>query len=150
MLTSYSVPAVDAIVLDTNVVLDWLVFKDPSAHTLGVAIAQGRVRWVATAAMRGEMLDVLQRGLAAERGASIVEALTNWDACVVPCDAPGAQPAATALCCTDPDDQKFVDLALATRARWLLSRDRAVLRLARRASARGMTITVPQAWIPPT
>ena len=148
MLTSYSVPAVDTIVLDTNVVLDWLVFKDPSAHTLGVAIAQGRVRWVATAAMRGEMLDVLQRGLAAERGASIVEALTNWDACVVPCDAPGAQPAATALCCTDPDDQMFIDLALQLGGCTLLSRDRAVLKLARRARSFGLDILTPERWTP--
>ena len=39
--------------------------------------------------------------------------------------------------CTDEDDQKFIDLALAARAVALLSADRAVLRLARRASRSG-------------
>ena len=147
MLTSVSAPSVPAIVLDTNVVLDWLVFKDPSAHALAAAIRRRQVRWVATAAMRGELVDVLQRGLAAARGADIVEALCTWDACVEPCAEPPVQPVTTALRCTDADDQKFLDLALATRARWLLSRDRAVLRLARRAALRGTTIAVPEAWI---
>ena len=141
-------PSPPVIVLDTNVVLDWLVFSDPSADAWAAAISRKQLRWVATAAMRGELVDVLHRGLAAARGADIVEVLRTWDACVEPRAEPPLQPQATALNCTDPDDQKFLDLALATRARWLLSRDRAVLRLARRAALRGTTISVPEAWVP--
>ena len=48
--------------------------------------------------------------------------------------------------CTDPDDQKFIDLALSLPGATLLSRDRAVLKLARRARPLGMTIVTPQAW----
>ena len=48
--------------------------------------------------------------------------------------------------CTDADDQKFIDLALAARAVALLSADRAVLRLARRASAFGLVITTVAGW----
>jgi predicted nucleic acid-binding protein len=51
--------------------------------------------------------------------------------------------------CTDADDQKFIDLALAERAVALLSADRAVLRLARRASAWGLAITRASAWLVP-
>ena len=138
--------SVSTIVVDTNVVLDWLVFKDLSSLALANAISQRQVRWVATPAMRGELAEVLHRGLAAAHGADAAAVLATWDACVDLCAEPPAQPAATALRCTDPDDQKFLDLALATQARWLLSRDRALLRVARRAALRGTLISVPQAW----
>ena len=44
-----------ALVLDTNVVLDWLLFDNPSAMLLAATITQRQVRWIATAAMRGEL-----------------------------------------------------------------------------------------------
>ncbi|MBX3622048.1 MAG: PIN domain-containing protein [Rhizobacter sp.] len=49
------------------------------------------------------------------------------------------------LRCTDPDDQKFIDLAVAN-ARWLVSRDRAVLKLARRAALFGLQVVSPDRW----
>ncbi len=48
--------------------------------------------------------------------------------------------------CSDEDDQMFVDLALQARASALISRDRAVLRLARAAKALGLAIVVPERW----
>ena len=48
--------------------------------------------------------------------------------------------------CTDPDDQTFIDLALSRGAQWLLSRDRAVLKLAKRARVLGLHILTPAAW----
>ena len=146
ILTSEMAVSLPTIVIDTNVILDWLVFRDPSSLALADAIRHRQVRWVATAAMRLDLAEVLQRGLAAARGADAAAVLTDWDACVDLCAVPPVQPAATALRCTDPDDQKFLDLALATQARWLLSRDRALLRVARRAALRGTRISVPQAW----
>ena len=96
--------------------------------------------------MRDEFADVLSRGLAAARGANVATVLARWDACAEPCPEPTASVASAALRCTDVDDQKFLDLALATHARWLLSRDRAVVRLARRAASRGITICGPELW----
>jgi len=49
--------------------------------------------------------------------------------------------------CNDPDDQKFVDLALAYGARWLLSRDRAVLKLAKRCRTLGLQVLTPEQWL---
>jgi predicted nucleic acid-binding protein len=40
--------------------------------------------------------------------------------------------------CTDPDDQKFIDLAASRTGSLLLSRDRAVLKLARKLSTLGL------------
>jgi len=54
--------------------------------------------------------------------------------------------AALRLRCTDRDDQMFIDLALACGARWLLSRDRAVLKLGKRARLLGLDILTPAVW----
>jgi predicted nucleic acid-binding protein len=52
--------------------------------------------------------------------------------------------------CADPDDQKFMELALASGARWLLSKDHELLKLDRRARvAGGFSILLPQAWTLP-
>jgi putative PIN family toxin of toxin-antitoxin system len=130
------------VVLDTNVVLDWLLFREPSVEALATAVTGARVRWVVTVAMRDELVHVLCRGLAATRQADAASLLAVWDAYaqVLPV-APQHR-----LRCTDPDDQKFVDLAFAARARWLVSHDRAVLRLKGRAAGLGLTVLAPQRW----
>lgn len=139
-----SLTPVPLVVLDTNVVLDWLLFADPGAQALASAIEQGRLRWIATAAMRGEFDHVLARGLAATRGADLVRFALAWER---HCDERPLAPAAAArLRCTDDDDQKFLDLALFAGARWLISRDRAVLKLRRRAAAYGSAIATPEQW----
>jgi predicted nucleic acid-binding protein len=49
--------------------------------------------------------------------------------------------------CADPDDQKFLELAQACGAQWLLSRDNALLKLARRTRRdHGFDIATPQEW----
>jgi predicted nucleic acid-binding protein len=53
------------------------------------------------------------------------------------------------LRCTDVDDQKFIDLAIATSARWLVTRDRALLKRARRAAPLGLSIATPVQWRAP-
>ncbi len=47
-----------ALVLDTNIVLDVFVFADEVAKPLLPALAEGRVHWVATPAMRDELARV--------------------------------------------------------------------------------------------
>jgi len=132
-------------VLDTNVVLDWLLFQNPCMTPWVAALTAGRVRWQASPAMRNELAHVLERGLASARGATPQPCLAAWDrwAEMVP-----ALPAAPArrLHCTDPDDQMFIDLAQTQGARWLLTRDRALLRLARRARAQGIEVSTPERW----
>lgn len=132
------------LVLDSNVVLDWLVFADRSSRALAAAITSGRARWLATAAMREELEHVLTRAdfSAWQRDASSV--LQRWERWAEPIDAPAPLP--NGLRCTDPDDQKFIDLALHAGATALLSRDRAVLKLAGRARQLGLAIQTPAAW----
>lgn len=136
-------------VLDTNVVLDWLVFADPRAARWARAIESGAIRWVRTAAMADELGRVLEHAWPArwlvERGA--LTALADGHACCVA--APSPQAVRHAPRCADPDDQMFIDLAIAVPARWLLTRDRALLRLGPQARRLGIEIVTPSGSAPP-
>lgn len=136
------------VVLDSNAVLDWLLFGDATMRPLGEAIAAGRCRWITSATLRGELEHVLARGL---RSRPQVDAQPLWQAwqrlaCAV--EQPAEAPPPPGLRCTDADDQKFLALALAHGARWLVSRDRAVLKLRKRARERGLLIVTPAQWSP--
>jgi predicted nucleic acid-binding protein len=133
------------VVLDTNAALDWLLFAAPAMTDLSAAIVGARVRWIATAAMHREFTHVLERGLAAGRGVAPTPLQAAWSTHCAEVPAPQAN--AKDLRCTDASDQMFVDLALATGARWLVSRDRAVLDLRRRAARLGLDITPPEGWL---
>jgi uncharacterized protein len=129
-------------VLDTNVVLDWLVFKDPGVRSLAAAVESGTLRWLACARMRDELADVLAREHLRRwqpDGAAVLAAFDRLAAV-------RAAPPASHLPCTDADDQVFIDLALAAGCRWLLTKDRALLALARRARPRGLRVLTPAAW----
>ena len=139
-----SLTSAPCIVLDTNVVLDWLLFDDPAMTTLASAVTQRRLRWIASPAMRDELAHVLDHGLAAVRGRDPTLVLRAWDEHVTPRPPADAHP----LRCRDADDQMFVDLALRAGASWLVSRDRAVLALRRRASRLGLRILRPIDWTP--
>jgi len=136
-----------SIVLDTNVVLDWLLFRNSGCDALNAALVAGDVRWIASAAMREELAHVLARGTLEKWRPDLAALWARWDRhCTEVPAAPPLGPAA-ALRCSDPDDQKFIDLAVACNARWLLSHDRAVQRLARQLLDRGVTVTTPAAWL---
>jgi uncharacterized protein len=138
-----SLTSVPLVVLDTNAVLDWTVFGDPGMARLSLALAAGSACWVTTAAMRAEFDAVLNRGLGRAWSADSGRIAEVWRLCRIDPAAPAAP-----LHCTDPDDQKFLDLALAIKARWLVSHDKALLRLKRPAAARSLTIVPPALWQP--
>lgn len=49
--------------------------------------------------------------------------------------------------CTDPDDQKFLELALQAHADTLITKDKALLKLAKKTARNNMfAIITPQAW----
>jgi predicted nucleic acid-binding protein len=119
------------LVLDTNVVLDLLVFGDVGARSIAEGLRAGTFRWLATAAMREELARVLAYPKLAPRvafhrgGPDAVLADFDRDAGLVP------EPPRAGLTCGDPDDQKFIDLAVAHRCT-LLSKDYEVLRMRKR------------------
>jgi putative PIN family toxin of toxin-antitoxin system len=127
------------IVLDTNIVLDLLVFDDPATQPLKDALAVRRVQWIATQAMRDELARVLAYSkivpCLARHKLSASDVLALFDRQVQLVD---AAPKAT-ITCKDADDQKFIDLAVAHRAT-LLSKDQAVLCMAKRLSVLGIRV----------
>ena len=130
------------LVLDTQVWLDWLVFDEPSLAGLRAAVAEGRAEVLIDLACRAE----LERVLAYPLGRSVDVA-----ACLEQCEKlcirfEGENGAELELPqCRDPDDQKFLTLAAAARADCLVSRDRELLRLARRCAER-LAILPPSAF----
>jgi putative PIN family toxin of toxin-antitoxin system len=129
------------LVLDTNIVLDMLVFRDLRTHALHAALFDEPVMpdllWLATAPMREELARVLAYPHIAVRlafhGLQAGQVLSHFDARVriVP-----VAPKALATC-KDPDDQKFIDLAVSHGAT-LLSKDKAVLCMRKRLMKLGV------------
>ena len=146
LTTSIELPV---LVLDTNVVLDWLLFRNSGCDALNAALVAGEVRWIASAAMREELAHVLARGTLDKWRPDLTALWARWDQhCTEVPAAPALGPAAK-MRCSDPDDQKFIDLAVTCKARWLLSHDRAVQRLGRRLRRQGVNVTTPAAWLLP-
>lgn len=136
------------VVLDTNAVLDWLIFRAPASSLLGDAIFSGSVRWLTSSKLRAELSHVLARGVVNEWETDFRTLWATWDTHAIELPDPPEHRGQTRLRCTDPDDQKFIDFAVAHQAQWLLTRDRAVLKLSQRALRLGLVIATPQAWSP--
>jgi putative PIN family toxin of toxin-antitoxin system len=137
-----------AVVLDTNIVLDLLLFQNPQAQGLRQALDQQQLQWQATPPMREELLRVLAYPkiavVLARLGQSVAPLLAQWDAGVSLVEvAPRC-----AVRCRDPDDQMFIDLAVAHRAQ-LLSKDALVLRLAKRLLSLGVVVSAGGVNVPP-
>jgi len=133
--------SVPIVILDTNALLDWHVFKDPAAHPVAQGLAEGRLRWLACPSMEKEWHQVWPRSVFARwqpDPAFTIPVFAHADMV----DEPPRGP----LRCKDPDDQVFIDLALHVGATWLFSKDAALLKLARRARQRGVEVLPLQGW----
>lgn len=127
------------LVIDTNRVLDLWLFDDPVVDAVRARICTGHARWLATAAMRAELAEVLGypglvRQLQRRRRAAdaVLAAFDRWTHAVDP--APSAP-----VRCRDIDDQIFIDLAVHWRAT-LLSKDHEVRVLAPRLAPLGVVV----------
>jgi predicted nucleic acid-binding protein len=130
------------LVLDTNVWLDWLVFADPGIKPLQAMVAAGDAEIVINADCEAELVRVLGYPLqkwtldAGRQAACIAEYQTVARKMAAPCTI--ALPD-----CADPEDQKFLELAAGAGSHYLLSKDRALLALARRRPPLPFHIVTP-------
>jgi putative PIN family toxin of toxin-antitoxin system len=130
------------LVLDTNVVLDLLHFDDPAVAPIRRALRDGRAVCVGNAACRDELAHVLsypQFKIPAHEARRILDEYIA----LAPdgeADNAGLPPLPP---CRDPDDQKFLELAQAARADLLVTKDKALLSLARKSARLGFRIAVP-------
>ena len=133
------------VVLDTNVLLDWLVFGHPCGEAIEHRLCAGSARWIASTELQGELMHVLGRGGLDRWKPDLQRIESAWNLHAINLRPPESL-GMHRLRCTDTDDQKFIDFALAHRAA-LLTRDRAVLKLARRAGRFGFAILTPEQWL---
>lgn len=135
------------VVLDTNVVLDLLVFDDPAIRALKLSLEQSLAVWRVTLPMRSELERVLAYprifGRLQATGQTGDEVLARFD---LLSQLQPAAPASTPRC-SDGDDQMFIDLAVAHGA-CLLSKDDAVLRLRKRLAGLGVEVARPSGSVP--
>src|SRR5882672_7363800 len=101
------------VVLDTNVVLDWLVFRNPCCAHLDGEFLAGRLRWLVSTTMRDELAHVLGRGVCDAWSPDLPALWAAWERFAVVVEPIAPMGAAARMRCTDADDQKFIDLALA-------------------------------------
>ena len=134
------------IVIDTNVCLDLFVFKDPRWAALLAALENGTDEAITRSDCRDEYnivlhyahlpLDEASRPLAAARFDQLVKVV-----------APDAVHVRLPIC-TDRDDQKFLEIARDSGASVLITKDKALLKLARKTVKEGLfRIMLPEAWV---
>jgi putative PIN family toxin of toxin-antitoxin system len=139
------------LVLDTNVVVDWLVFDHPFLTAFREGVRQGSITVLTNALAVDELTRVLgypMLKLDAPRRQQVLRAYLEQtapvgmpagfgvDALLLPPNFPR---------CRDPDDDRFLALAFHGRATALVSRDNELLKLRRRAAKFGLSIIdVPQ------
>jgi len=126
-------------VLDTNVILDLLVFKDPTAEPIRHLLDAKLVDAVRSEASMLELIDVIQRPmfkLSREEQDIILQA---WESVTRLLENAAIESAP--FTCRDLDDQIFLDMAYSIRPALLLSKDLLVLELRTRAKPHGVEIT---------
>ena len=116
------------VVLDTNVVLSALVFGGGTAARLRLAWQAGAIVPLASTATMQELVRVLGYPKFRLGAAEQQELLADYVPFVEPVQVP--QPPPTVPHCRDPMDLPFLHLAVAGRARLLVSGDRDLLAMA--------------------
>ena len=139
------------VVLDSNVWIDLLVFRDPHAQPIREALHAGAIAPLIRADCREELRRVLAYPQFARFAVDIGAALDEVDRLSTSVEPPCPTEAAAIRLprCRDTDDQKFIELAHFAGAACLVSKDKAVLKLAgrlRRSS--GVDVVTPRAFAP--
>ena len=129
------------VVLDTNVILDCWVFDDPGARSLKAALADRLAVAVRSVETDAELVDVLARSRFDLAEATQRALIDQWQAKTIRVEIATPAP----IRCSDPDDQKFLDLALAAGAHAMFTKDKALLATAALAKRHGLIVSPPSA-----
>ena len=116
--------------LDTNAALDWLAFDNAAMRPVAAAITAGAVRLISSAACIEELQRALGYKAVRLDAAAQAHVLATYRRQSILVEAPLAGTSPVLPRCEDPDDQKFLELAWHAGARWLVTRDKALLKLA--------------------
>lgn len=127
-------------VFDTNIILDFLVYRNSTLQPLYEEIKAGRIASIASEATLYELADVLSRPQFKLTAEEVVACLAEWRACSSITDADQE----SAAVCRDTDDQKFLNLAFSQKADFLVSRDKLVLKCRGKCRTLGITVLKPE------
>lgn len=134
------------LVLDTNIVLDWLVFNDPSTDMLSSLQQAAQFVLLTHEPAIAELRRVLNYPSLKLDGTRQQSILARYQAMATQANLPDdfslqnlQLPPGFPLC-KDPDDQHFLALAFHTQADALVSKDKALLALRKRAAKFGVKI----------
>ena len=137
------------VVIDTNVCLDLFVFRDTRWDRLLAALQDGTIEAVTRADCRMEWLIVLGYAQLKLDDNARQRSMAQFDA-VIHC-LPGSAPETDAVrlpVCKDRDDQKFLELARDAQASALITKDKALLKLASKTRRAGLfLIFKPEIWM---
>jgi putative PIN family toxin of toxin-antitoxin system len=135
------------IVIDTNVCLDLFVFRDPRWAALLAALKNGTVKAVTRDDCRMEWLIVLHYPHLPLNEESRNQATTEFDSLIACLDMNESASDVKLPVCSDSDDQKFLELARDANADVLITKDKALLKLAKKTVKAGMfAIMLPDTW----
>ena len=137
------------IVLDTNVCLDLFLFNDPACAALMAALQRGALQAVTREDCLLEWRRVLHYPQVPISDAQRPTVSAAFDALIhtLAVDESTAPSDVLLPRCADADDQKFLELALASGASWLISKDKELLKLDQRTRKAGLfSILLPQQW----
>jgi putative PIN family toxin of toxin-antitoxin system len=127
------------LVLDTNVILDLLVFKDPSTEPIQLILATKQVDAVRTPASMAELIDVIGRPTFKLSQADQEIVVQAWESSSRLIEDTAIESAP--FTCRDLDDQVFINMAYSLRPALLLSKDLRVLELQAIAQRHGVDIS---------
>ena len=127
------------VVLDTNILLDIFIFNDERALHLKKVLFDKTIRFLASQKTIEEFADVISRPLFKLDEQAQATILDQWQSIAEQQDDSNLAPAPWK--CQDPDDQIFLDLAYQLRPTILISKDNAVLQIARSAALEDILIT---------
>ena len=127
------------LILDTNVILDLLVFKDPTTEPIRLLLDAKLVDAVRSEASMLELIDVIQRPIFKLSREAQEIILQKWESSSRLLENTAIEPAP--FTCRDPDDQVFLDMAYSLRPALLFSKDLRVLELCASSKRHGIAIS---------
>lgn len=123
-------------ILDTNILLDLWVFHDPHVEAILKALESHQIRLIGHVETFCEFADVISRTMfkltSDEQNALLMRWLKTAEVVT--------EPLSNARFCKDTDDDKFFELAVMSGARFLVSKDKKVLKARGKAKKFGIEV----------
>ncbi len=135
------------IVIDTNVCLDLFVFHDQRWNEILEALQKGSLKAYTRSECRDEWLAVLKYPHLPIKAENLPDIQSQFDQ-LIECIAPTMLSEIKLPVCSDRDDQKFLEIARDTNAHFLITKDKALLKLAKRIRKLGLySIETPENFL---